>query len=160
MVAARNPNIAFAIVMAAPAITWCELAVQQSRRYAKVYGRNADEAELRKKELLAVLRNETDETRLRQKLEAIFSQVDERQRRATVSVLTAAWHRYAVGLTPADYLSRARCPVLALNGEHDMLVEPKSKLEAIRQSLRSAGNTDFEVSELPSLNHLFQACGG
>jgi uncharacterized protein len=51
-----------------------------------------------------------------------------------------------------------KCPVLALNGEHDATVEPKSNLAAIREALVSGHNDDFEICEIPGLNHHFQTC--
>jgi hypothetical protein len=47
-------------------------------------------------------------------------------------------------------------PVLALIGERDLQVDPKQNLPEIREALRSGGNPDFTVRELPGLNHLFQ----
>ena len=47
--------------------------------------------------------------------------------------------------------------MLALNGEKDVQVSPRLNLPAIRRALQQAGNTNFEVDELPGLNHLFQS---
>jgi hypothetical protein len=47
---------------------------------------------------------------------------------------------------------------LALNGSHDVQVPPQQNLPAIAAALAAAGNSDFTVSELPGLNHLFQKC--
>jgi len=46
--------------------------------------------------------------------------------------------------------------VLAINGEKDLQVPPKQNLLVIRKALEEAGNKNFEVDELPGLNHLFQ----
>jgi fermentation-respiration switch protein FrsA (DUF1100 family) len=53
-------------------------------------------------------------------------------------------------------LEKVRCPVMALNGSKDLQVPPRENLVPIAQALARAGNTDFVVSELPGLNHLFQ----
>ncbi len=47
---------------------------------------------------------------------------------------------------------------MALNGERDLQVLPDLNLNAIEKCLKSGGNQDFEVVELPGLNHLFQTC--
>jgi hypothetical protein len=46
--------------------------------------------------------------------------------------------------------------VLALNGEHDLQVPPKQDLAAIHKALQDGGNKDFQTTEIPGLNHLFQ----
>jgi len=59
---------------------------------------------------------------------------------------------------PAEALRKLKIPVLALNGSRDLQVPPQQNLPAIRAALAAAGNTDFTVTELPGLNHLFQKC--
>ncbi len=46
--------------------------------------------------------------------------------------------------------------MLALIGEKDLQVPPKQNLPVIRKALADGGNKNFEVDELPGLNHLFQ----
>jgi fermentation-respiration switch protein FrsA (DUF1100 family) len=53
-------------------------------------------------------------------------------------------------------LEKVRGPVMALNGSKDLQVPPRENLVPIAQALARAGNTDFVISELPGLNHLFQ----
>ncbi len=57
---------------------------------------------------------------------------------------------------PALALRKITCPVLALNGSKDSQVPASQNLPAIRAALQAAGNTHFEIVELPGLNHLFQ----
>jgi fermentation-respiration switch protein FrsA (DUF1100 family) len=45
---------------------------------------------------------------------------------------------------------------LAINGEKDLQVPPDTNLPPIRKALAAGGNQNFEVVELPGLNHLFQ----
>jgi uncharacterized protein len=158
MLAARNPDVVFIVLLAAPGVTGWELAGQQARRSAEIHGLNPEEAEQRNKGVAALLRDEKDETILRQRLNQMFSDVAEPQRNALVESLALPWQREMVSLNPADYLAKVKCPVLAINGENDVTVEPKSNLSAIRYALESAGNSDFEVAELPGLNHHFQTC--
>jgi fermentation-respiration switch protein FrsA (DUF1100 family) len=51
-----------------------------------------------------------------------------------------------------------KCPVLAINGEKDLQVDPKQNLPPIEAALKAAGNADITFKELPGLNHLFQTC--
>ena len=57
---------------------------------------------------------------------------------------------------PAPALAKLTCPVLAINGEKDLQVPPDQNLPAIRNALAAGGNKNYEVDELPGLNHLFQ----
>ena len=47
-------------------------------------------------------------------------------------------------------------PVLAINGEKDIQVEPKANLGDFKKYLTAAGNEDFTITEVAGLNHLFQ----
>jgi pimeloyl-ACP methyl ester carboxylesterase len=67
-----------------------------------------------------------------------------------------AWIRYFIAYNPATSLSKVKCPVLAINGSKDTQVLAAENLAAIKQILTRSGNKDFEVKELPGLNHLFQ----
>lgn len=58
--------------------------------------------------------------------------------------------------TPEQYLIQVKIPVLALNGSLDLQITPEENLKAIKNALTKAGNKDFEVLEIPGLNHLFQ----
>jgi alpha-beta hydrolase superfamily lysophospholipase len=50
---------------------------------------------------------------------------------------------------------KSKIPVLALNGSLDLQITPEENLKAIKNALTKAGNKDFEVLEIPGLNHLF-----
>ena len=53
-------------------------------------------------------------------------------------------------------MAKVTCPVLALNGDKDLQVPPQQNLPPIRKALAARGNDNYEVDELPGLNHLFQ----
>ena len=57
---------------------------------------------------------------------------------------------------PLPALRELDCPVLAINGEKDTQVPSQENLEAIRRALTEGGNADFDIVELPGLNHLLQ----
>jgi hypothetical protein len=158
MLAARNPNLAFAVLMAAPGMRGWELAGQQARRQAERYGLNPDEAEQQNIEVATLLRNEQDDDVLRAQLDRILSQLPEPQRNTRIRHAMLPWQRHFAGLNPAEYLRETECPLLALNGEKDCSVEPASNLAGIRAALMDGGHADFEIVELPGLNHLFQTC--
>ena len=80
-----------------------------------------------------------------------------RQRQQIKMVLTP-WFRHFLTYDPAPVLEKVKCPVLAINGEKDLQVDPKQNLPPIEAALKAGGNADFTLKELPGLNHLFQAC--
>lgn len=68
------------------------------------------------------------------------------------------WYREMINYDPENYIPRIRKPVLALNGDKDIMVPAKENLESIKQLLDKGGNTQYKIVELPGLNHMFQRC--
>ena len=73
-----------------------------------------------------------------------------------VKSLTSPWFRTFLRIEPVDYLSKVKCPLLALNGSLDLQVPPHENLEAIEKALIFGGNPNYRIEEIPGLNHLFQ----
>lgn len=65
----------------------------------------------------------------------------------------SVWMDYFVKLDPAPYVSRIKCPVLALNGEKDSQVIPEFNLSKIEALCPAA-----DCRLYPDMNHLFQHC--
>ncbi len=72
------------------------------------------------------------------------------------AALSTPWFRYFVDFNPADFVSKVKCPVLAINGASDLQVPAEENLLAIAQYLTNGGNTNFTIKKLNDLNHLFQ----
>ncbi|MDP9047596.1 MAG: alpha/beta hydrolase [Bacteroidota bacterium] len=72
------------------------------------------------------------------------------------AVLTSPWYRYFIAFNPADFLTKVKCPVLALDGTLDMQVNSEDNLAAIKASLEKGGNKYFQTVSMPGLNHMFQ----
>jgi uncharacterized protein len=51
---------------------------------------------------------------------------------------------------------KVKCPILAINGEKDLQVQPKENLRVIEEALKAGGNKDYTVKEIEGVNHLFQ----
>lgn len=68
------------------------------------------------------------------------------------------WYREMINYDPENYIPRIHKPVLALNGDKDIMVPAKENLESIKQLLDKGGNTQYKIVELPGLNHMFQRC--
>jgi len=160
MVAARNPDVKFIVMMAGPGVPGDEILVAQTRLISEAGGKSLAEAQAgaaKEREVLALVKQETDESVLDKKIrEKLEGDVPETQIEPQIKALTSPWFRYFLAYDPATALRKVTCPVLAINGEKDVQVSPKQNLSAIRAALEAAGNKNFEVDELPGLNHLFQ----
>lgn len=77
--------------------------------------------------------------------------------RANVAAMNTKWFRFFMSHEPGPVLEKVRCPVLAINGEKDVQVDPKLNLPQIEASLKAGGNTNVTMVELPGLNHLLQS---
>ncbi len=156
MVAARNGDIAFIVMMAGAGVRGDELLVAQVAAGNEAAGMSHAEAQkvgAQEREILAVLENEKDPTKLREKLAGL---IPTDQMEGQLAVLTSPWFRFFLEYDPAPVLRKVTCPVLALIGGKDTQVPPQQNLPAIRKALEEGGNKHFEVAELPGLNHLFQ----
>ena len=66
------------------------------------------------------------------------------------------WADWFVNYDPSANIAATRCPVFALNGDHDWQVLSSLNLTAIERLLpKSKYNL---IKEYPGLNHLFQHC--
>lgn len=176
MVAARSADVRFLVLLAGPGVPGHELLTRQNELLvlagggskavaAKVRNAaaalfsavNADAEPARTAELLRALvlaqmeaagqREPQDEQERAQWQEALDQQAAQ---------FDTPWFRHFLADDPRPDLTKVRVPVLAINGEHDVQVDPKQNLPAIEAALREAGNKDVTTRELPGLNHLFQ----
>jgi hypothetical protein len=77
---------------------------------------------------------------------------------AQIKQITTPWFRFFLTYDPRPTLARVKCPVLAINGEKDLQVDPDQNLPEIEKALRGGGNARVTIVELEGLNHLFQRC--
>ena len=160
MVAARNPDVAFIVMMAGSGVPGDQILTAQLQAIEEANGKSHEEAAKdasREREMISLVETEKDEAVLEKELkEKMSGEVPEPQIGAQIKTLTSPWFRYFLTYDPATALRKVTCPVLAINGEKDTQVPPEQNLPAIRKALEEAGNKHFEVDELPGLNHLFQ----
>jgi len=161
MVAARNRDIAFIVMMAGTGVSGDRIIVAQVVAGAEAAGASHEAAEaagVQQRRILDLVEQEKDEAVLREKLKAELKDAPAAQFDIVYKQLTSPWYRYFLTYDPAPALRKVTCPVLALNGEKDTQVPSKLNLPAIRQALQEGGNRHFETDELAGLNHLFQHC--
>jgi pimeloyl-ACP methyl ester carboxylesterase len=69
-----------------------------------------------------------------------------------------AWYRFFIKYDPANYLTKVNIPILALNGDRDLMVSCKENLQNWAKYPALGGNNNVKTITLPGLNHLFQHC--
>jgi uncharacterized protein len=160
MVAARNPDVGCIVMLAGSGVPGDQILVEQRKLIAEAGGMSKEQAEkeaLEERAVLALVVKEKDSPELEKDLRAgLEKDVKEPELGAQVKVLTSPWFRYFLAYDPGPALKKVKCPVLALNGEKDLQVPPDLNLPTISKALTEGGNKNFEVVELPGLNHLFQ----
>jgi hypothetical protein len=176
MTAARDSAVAFVVLLAAPGLTGAEISVLQARAMLRAAGvpEEAIETQTRiQTSMLKVLSETTDEATIRTRgreilraelvragdREATQLPVVERQLEPQIRRALTPWSRFFMVYDPRPALGRLRCPVLAMNGTTDAQVPASENLAAIESAIRTGGNAQVTIAELPNLNHLFQTSG-
>lgn len=165
IVAARSKDVAWIVLLAGPGLKGEDLLLLQSESILKVSG--ANDAQIAStlhfnKQTYALVRQVRNRAELESKLKELVQSSSENSAlppsalQAQLGMLASPWFRYFLDYDPVPALQKTLCPVLALDGEMDLQVPPKENLAAIQKALKDAGNSDFQATELPGLNHLFQ----
>jgi pimeloyl-ACP methyl ester carboxylesterase len=173
MVASKSSGVAFVVLMAAPGVKGEDLLEEQAALVAKARGASdemiAMNREMQKKMFTLVLQGKdyiATETELRE----LWGQAKDKMSaddiramgdpdvvaRQQIRAVMTPWFRYFLSYDPREALEHTHCPVLAINGELDLQVPARQNLPAIEAALKSGGNPDVTITELPRLNHLFQ----
>jgi len=174
--AVSDPRIAFIVLMAGTGVDGGEILSSQSRRILELEGYSEETLVpmmVSHRALMSLVRNNASEaeikagyrTLLEVQLNGSFSEglIDERQLAENLESLDdgyagflTPWMDAFIKLDPVEYLSRVTCPVLALNGSHDVQVLLELNLPAIERSILESGGQVTTIA-YPDLNHLFQS---
>lgn len=130
IVASRNSEVDFLILLAGPGVNGMEVLVEQTKAILKVNGYSKKEIE----EQLKALKN------------------------GELAGHSHPWMKCFLELEPSVYLEKVKQPVLVLNGTKDLQVLYKQNLPAIKKALKEGGNKSYKIHKLKGLNHLFQEC--
>lgn len=161
MLAARDRHVAFIVLLAGPGVRGDRLLTAQVQAILAAAGVPRQRVQRRveqERDLLSIVEQQAagdaaEQAQLRQQLSRMAPPA---RVEAAIRRLDTPWFRYFLRYDPAPTLAKVRCPVLALFGAKDVQVPPALNLPAVRRALRAGGNRDFQVLELPGLNHLFQ----
>ena len=167
--AVRSADIAFVVMLAGTGVSGTEVLKLQGEAVIRASGgsdQDVAEQHAMHDMIFRVLRSEKDDKAAVDKMMAEWGQMkvnksapaSDQAIRAQFTSVTSAELRSFFFYDPAEALRKLKVPVLALNGSRDLQVPPQQNLPPITAALAAAGNSDFTVSELPGLNHLFQKC--
>lgn len=175
LAAVKSKDVAFIVLMAGTGVTGEEILYRQGELIARAEGADDDKVALTRKgqeESFALMKEKLDDAEIEKKLmEIVAKEVSESgvtdeaakaalkaQGEAQIKALLSPWFRSFLAYDPRPTLAKVKCPVLAVNGEKDLQVDPKQNLPEIEKALKAGGNKDHTLKEFPGLNHLFQTC--
>jgi uncharacterized protein len=174
MLAVQSKDVNFIILLAVPGEKGSKIMLDQADLILKANGMEddfLDKIRTVRTKVFEIIDNEPDNDKALEKImaeatkmESIFSEKEQEILKSMsqgkedeqFKMLLSPWFRHFLKYDPKENLTKVKCPVLALNGAKDLQVPAKSNLEAIQKHLKTAGNKQYVVKELPDLNHLFQ----
>ena len=163
--ASRSKDIAWVVLLAAPATKGQDTLLNQSELIARASG-------LSEPEILASLdfdRNAYDLVREEKNPGVLADKLKDFVKTSGLDgvmppsvlepqlrMLTSPWFRFFLDYDPVPSLQNTKCPVLALYGQKDLQVPSKDNLPLLQKALSEADNKQAEIRQLAGLNHLFQ----
>lgn len=174
IVASRNQAVKFVVLFAAPGLPSSQVLLTQTTDILKLRGASAQTIErtaATNKKLYTFIKenNSLSASQLNTKIDSLLYQEfstypkEELEGAKIEDLVTSAgatahsiWFHYFIGFDPSVYLSKIKCPVLAINGTLDVQVAYQQNLAAIKKNLIKSKNKNFEIVPLTGLNHFFQ----
>ncbi len=169
IVAAKNKNVAFCVLLAGPGVSGRVILQTQSKRAAELEGIPAEDVATSQAiavkiyDILGNYKGDTSNKQLLELFEEMKTKMTSERAKAEltdaaiksqVKMMTTPWMLTFIGYDPQASLQKVTCPVLAINGEKDFQVLPKLNLDAIEKGLKH--NKDVTIKQFKDLNHLFQ----
>ena len=170
IVAARNAQVAFVVMLAGQGCTGADVLLQQNQAIFAGMGYADSLVALRVEfmrrclEATALFPASQYDSVFKATANDLAGHLPKKQRRSIgllggdafilARQIQIPWMQTFIRLDPADYLGKVRCPILALNGDRDCQVIASPNLEAIGRLTGGHAQTHL----LPDLNHLFQHC--
>lgn len=175
VVAAKNSEVAFVILLAGPGTTGKQILISQGELIARA--ENTPETEIQQsialnRKIYDLMEKKKDPEKLAEALRALLKEEAAKltpEERVAANLTDAAinaiamnvstpWFIEFVSFDPQPWLKKVQCRVLALNGENDLQVPCNENLTAIESAFKAGKCTDYTIKPMPGLNHLFQHC--
>jgi uncharacterized protein len=171
MVAARNKQVRFIVLMAGTGMRGKELLLLQQKLIGKANGVPEEllkKSQIKNQQVFDILLNTNDDDQLIAFLKKTVVETpaaekplgvkDEDLVQQQLTLLTSPWFKYFLKYDPAPVLVKVKCPVFVLGGSKDLQVPPRENISILKSSLEKGGNKNVTIREFPGLNHLFQEC--
>jgi pimeloyl-ACP methyl ester carboxylesterase len=158
-------QISWVVLLATPALKGEDTLLLQSKLIAQAGGLSDEQINASlafDREAYGLVRQEKDPAAAEKKLNDLVrstglgNTLPPTALESQIKLISSPWFRYFLDYDPAPTLKQLAIPVLALDGDRDLQVPSAENLPLIQSALEAAENKDFEVAELPNLNHLFQ----
>lgn len=160
MVAAKDPGIAFLVLMAGNGIPAGDMLLARTRHAAgpdAAGDATRREVALQRAVIAAVTVPATGqerESKVRKLYQDAKAQYGRPFSEDDIAPFLTPWMRTLLSIDPQAWLQQVRCPVLALVGDKDRVVPAPENIPALKKAL--AANPAAEVRLLSGLNHFFQ----
>lgn len=173
LAASESKDVAFIILLAAPAVPIPDLLAEQAERIARAEGASeetvAKTVELNR-ELTTLLTSDASEDSIRAGVRRVVmkqlelstagerpsGEVVEKMIQANIRSVLSPWFQYFIHTDPRVALRKVTVPVLAIYGSLDTQVSDTQNVPALEAALAESGNDDVTVGSMPGLNHMFQ----
>jgi uncharacterized protein len=168
-------DIAYIVLMAGPGVPGVEIIERQQALIAKAAGASDSVVEWNGKLMREAVRligegakPEEIKAHFSSAIKGLQSGLTDKEKEETKEALEAIaidlqieellspWFKYFLTFDPRPGLSKVQCPVLAINGEKDLQVDPGQNLPEVEKALKAGGNGKYKIVEMKGLNHLFQ----
>jgi len=173
IVAARDKNISFIIMLAGPAITGEQILLTQIERIMAL--ENTDEKAIKmllkdSKKIYRILRKEPNNKKAAEGIRKYFAKRAKKMSadeqliygytkqavESKIMAMNSPWFRYFLTFDPEDYLRRVDCPTLAVFGDKDVQVLSEPNIKALERIIKKYKKDNFKIKSYPDKNHLFQ----
>lgn len=164
--AAKHPDVAFLVMLAAAGVPGREISIDQQQAIARADGMPdkflASSGALWRK-VVAIVNSPADNATVRSSVLALLlaegpaaypTGMSEATAKAEADRVSSDYVRGIQAYDPATFLSGSKAPILAMNGALDVQATPALNLGGLRRIL--ANHPDATIIEMPGLNHAFQ----
>lgn len=154
--AARQPKVAFVIMLAGLGVPGTELWATQQKELGLAAGLSDGKA-IYDMQLKAAQMSKNKASF--DELVALFNTIPNANKAlidTMAKMLSSPWGHSFMAYQPKNVLSKLKMPLLAINGDLDIQVKAKDNLDSLRKIMLQTKNKDVTISSLPGLNHLFQ----
>jgi len=179
MVAARNKDVAYIIMLAGPGIGGAVINEEQNVANLKKAGesdsaikafrllhRDLQQASINAKsdsEFETLVRAAITKSETKTKTNGNGSKAGNNEARIMATIkqyntLRMPWFKFFMNYKPTDDIAKLRIPVLALNGSKDTQVDAGMNLPVIKKALAKNKSLFSRTQSMDGLNHLFQKC--